>query len=186
MPLPGTSAANLLRVVLSHTSSFNPAHNGTYQITVANQTGAGSTTGLVTVAETLPYGLTLGTMTGTGWGCFLNSCARSDQLNAGVSYPPITVTVSVAANPPTFVTNMATVSGGGSSPLSASDVTAIVSPFCDVNSDGMEDVNDVQAIVNEALGRIQAVHDLDLNGTVGVADMQLVVNAVIGLGCEAK
>ena len=41
------------------------------------------------------------------------SCTRSDALAAGASYPPITLTVSVAATAPDSLTNTATVSGGG-------------------------------------------------------------------------
>ena len=37
-------------------------------------------------------------MAGTGWTCTDNSCTRGDALAGGASYPPITVTVEVAAN----------------------------------------------------------------------------------------
>jgi hypothetical protein len=53
---------------------------------------------MVTVTETLPAGLTLVAMTGTGWTCASNVCTRSDALAAGASYPAITVTVNVAVN----------------------------------------------------------------------------------------
>jgi len=56
--------------------------------------------GLVTVTESLPIGLTLASMTGPGWTCTSNTltCTRSDVLTAGASYPAITVTVTVANN----------------------------------------------------------------------------------------
>ena len=41
------------------------------------------------------------------------TCTRSDALAAGASYPPITLTVSIAATAPNSVSNTATVSGGG-------------------------------------------------------------------------
>jgi len=49
------------------------------------------------------------------WNCSLNplQCTRSDVLFDGLSYPPITLTVDVAANAPAGVTNTATVGGGG-------------------------------------------------------------------------
>jgi hypothetical protein len=50
---------------------------------------------------------------------------RSDTLQPGQSYLPIMVTVSVAANAPSSLTNMATVSGGGSASATASDITSI-------------------------------------------------------------
>jgi hypothetical protein len=107
-------------------------------------------------------------------------------LGAGGAYPAITVTVNVASSAPIQVTNQATVSGGGSPPLSFGDLTFITSPLCDVNTDGAINVTDVQTMIDEALGKVQATHDLDLNGSVRVTDIQLVVNAVRGLSCEAK
>jgi hypothetical protein len=71
--------------------------------------------GTVTVVDTLPAGLTATNIAGTGWACVLNTltCTRADVLNAGASYPAITLTVNVAANVGGTVTNTATVSGGG-------------------------------------------------------------------------
>jgi uncharacterized repeat protein (TIGR01451 family) len=56
------------------------------------------------------------------------TCLRNDRLAAGASYPPINVTVNVAANAPASVTNTATMQGGGdinTANNSASDVTII-------------------------------------------------------------
>jgi len=64
-------------------------------------------------------------MAGTGWNCSGNSCTRSDALGSSSSYPPITVTVNVAAGAPTLVSNQATVSGGASATISATDLTAV-------------------------------------------------------------
>ena len=65
-----------------------------------------------------------------GWNCTqpAGPCTRADSLAAGASYPSITLTVTVASNAPSSVTNTATVSGGGQSNTtndSASDVTTI-------------------------------------------------------------
>ena len=68
-------------------------------------------------------------MSGTGWTCPSNSCTRSDGLNPGFSYPEITVTVNVPANAPSQVTNQVTVSGGEAPSASATDSTAVASPF---------------------------------------------------------
>src|SRR5262249_24980761 len=61
-----------------------------------------------------PSGLTATAISGTGWACTLATltCTRSDALAAGAAYPSITLTVNVAANAPSSVTNVATVSGG--------------------------------------------------------------------------
>ncbi|HEX5701726.1 MAG TPA: hypothetical protein VFX97_00745 [Pyrinomonadaceae bacterium] len=119
-----------LTIVKSHTGNFSQGQTGaTYSITVTNS-GAGATSGVVTVTDTLPAGLTATAMAGTGWSCVLGTltCTRSEALAAGSSYPVITLTVNVAANAPASVTNTASVSGGGevnASNNSASDPTTI-------------------------------------------------------------
>ncbi len=103
-----------LTVTKTHTGNFVQGQTGaTYTITVTNS-GAGATTGTVSVNDTVPAGLTAIAISGTGWTCpSLTSCNRSDALAAGASYPPITLTVDVAANAPASVSNTVTVSGGG-------------------------------------------------------------------------
>ena len=59
----------------------------------------------------------------------------------------------------------------------------IVAFTCDLNGDGNVNVADVQVIINEALGVIPAVHDLNHDGVVNVGDVQKVINAALGLGC---
>src|SRR5689334_13834700 len=92
---------------------------------VSNGATAGATTGTVTVSETLPTGLSLVSMAGTGWTCSLNTCSRADVLAAGASYPAITVTVNVAANASSPQVNAVAVSGGGSAAASATDSTVV-------------------------------------------------------------
>jgi uncharacterized repeat protein (TIGR01451 family) len=118
-----------LPIVKKHTGNFTQGQIGaTYTITVSSG-GPGPTSGTVTVTDTIPAGLTATAIAGTGWSCTAPAgpCRRSDALAAGASYPPITVTVNVAANAPSSVTNIATVSGGGAfNSKTASDVTTIV------------------------------------------------------------
>ncbi len=119
-----------LSISKSHTGNFTPGQTGAvYTITVTNP-GTAATSGPVSVADTLPSGLTATAIGGTGWTCLLASlnCTRSDALAPSGSYPPITVTVDVAANAAGSLTNTATVSGGGESNTSndtAHDVTVI-------------------------------------------------------------
>jgi len=116
----------VLSIGRASSSSFCQGEtSATYQITVSNAASAGPTAGSVTVTDNEPAGLTLVSMSGNGWGCSGNTCARNDALNPGSSYPPITVTVNVAANAAASVTSQATVSGGGSASATASDVIAI-------------------------------------------------------------
>jgi len=125
-PLPGPD----LTIKKTHTGNFTPGDIGdTYTITVSNS-GSNPTTGSVMVTDTLPQGLTATGITGVGWACTapFGPCSRSDVLGPGASYNPITLTVNVASNAPSSVTNTATVSGGGESDSSnntASDQTTI-------------------------------------------------------------
>ncbi len=118
----------LLSISKSHSGNFTQGQNGaTYTVTVSNPLGARPTVGTVTVTEGIPAGLTLVSMAGTGWTCAAggNTCTRGDVLNAGASYPPITVTVNVAASASSLVTNQVSVSGGGSPGANANDPTTV-------------------------------------------------------------
>jgi len=119
-----------LTITSSHTGSFAPGSSGgIFTLTVTN-VGGGPTVGTVTVVDTLSAGLTATSISGTGWACVLatRTCTRSDVLAAGASYPVITITVSVASNAPSTVTNSATVSGGGETNVSndtGNDIIAV-------------------------------------------------------------
>ena len=56
---------------------------------------------------------------------------------------------------------------------------------CDVNGDGLVNVNDVQALVNESLGAQQALNDLNADGVVNAIDVQMEINTVLGGACLA-
>jgi hypothetical protein len=56
---------------------------------------------------------------------------------------------------------------------------------CDINGDGSLTVADVQSIISEALGTANPVNDLDSDHVVNVLDIQVVINAVLKLGCIA-
>ncbi len=122
----GTGANPVLGITKTHAGNFTQGQSGaTYTVTVSNGVGAGPTNGTVTVADTIPTGLTLVSMAGTGWACVTSSCTRSNVLVAGASYPTITVTVNVASNAPASVTNAVSASGGGSAAVNATDATTI-------------------------------------------------------------
>ena len=125
-----TSATNppALSIAKTHTGNFNPGQLGApYTVTVSN-TGTGETSGTVTVTDLLPAGLTLVSMSGTGWNCPNGGpvCTRGDALSAGQSYATITVTVNVAAAATSPQVNFVSVTGGGLSAVAtASDSTVI-------------------------------------------------------------
>ena len=130
---PTTILVPSLSIVKTHTGSFTQGYQGVYTVTVSNAAVAGPTSGTVTVTDNLPGGLTLasmvGTGTGSGWSCAYGVCTRSDALAAGASYPTIAVTVNVSSTAPSIVTNVASVSGGGSTGASANDATNITVPI---------------------------------------------------------
>src|SRR5215471_1973217 len=130
---PGCGAT-ALSMTKSHSGDFTQGQSGaTYTLTVTN-IGSKPTDGTaVTVADTLPAGLTATAISSTDatWVCTLGtlSCTRSDVLAHGKTYPAITVTVNVAANAAGLVTNTATVTGGGNKDTTdntASDVTTVI------------------------------------------------------------
>ncbi|MGA2962888.1 MAG: hypothetical protein ABSD96_14515, partial [Candidatus Korobacteraceae bacterium] len=124
-----------LTIAKSHSGAFVKGSTGSYNVVVSNVSAYGSTSGMVTMSDTLPTGLTPTGASGTNWTCPAPSgqtvtCTRSDVLGPAASYPAITVTASVSSSATSPVTNTATVSGGGeynTANDSASDVTNLVS-----------------------------------------------------------
>jgi DNA/RNA endonuclease G (NUC1) len=118
-----------LAITATHSSIFTQGGAGNFTIVVTN-VGTLASSGTVTVTDTLPPSLTATVLSGSGWTPNLGTltCTRSDALAPGASYPPITLTVSVASNAPANVTNMAALSGGSDTNAannSASDPTTI-------------------------------------------------------------
>jgi len=118
----------------SHVGNFVRGSTATYTIPVSNLSPYGPTNGTVTVDDTLPFGLTPTSASGTGWSCSIAlqtvSCVDSTVLAANSGYPSITITASVAQTAPSTETNTALVSGGGEINLSndsATDVATVVS-----------------------------------------------------------
>jgi uncharacterized repeat protein (TIGR01451 family) len=129
-----------LTVFMIHPGVFSQGQIGeSYQITVINS-GFVTTTGTVTMTDTLPAGLTATAISGPGWTCTTPptlTCTRADPLPPfSMAYPNIKMTVNVDPNAPMpTVTNVATVSGGGEVNLgndTANDVTTITPPAADL------------------------------------------------------
>src|ERR1017187_4553090 len=171
-----------ISITKAHTGDFTQGQgNATFTVAGSNSVSAGATSWTVTVTETIPPGLSLVSMAGTGWTCPAGgtTCTRSDALNGGVSYLPITVTVNVASNAGTPLSNSVSVSGGGSASSNISDSTIInpnplpqavsVTPstgtgssntFSFVFSDpyGASDLGMVQVVVNSSLSGYQGCY----------------------------
>jgi uncharacterized repeat protein (TIGR01451 family) len=127
-----------LSITKGHMGNFVQGQTATYTITV-NNIGAAPTSATVVVADPMLLPLTPRSASGSGWMCGVLTdvirCQRSEALAPGASYPPITVTASIAANAAPTIVNIATVSGGGdgnASNNSASD-TATVLPGPDLS-----------------------------------------------------
>jgi hypothetical protein len=170
-----------------HTGTFTAGQaNATSTVTVSNTStaGVGPTSGQVTVTESVPTGMTLQSMSGTGWDCSGgNNCKRSDVLGAGASYPAITVTVNVVTTTQEALTNSVSVSGGGAlQAANTTDPTAIITQ-CNVDQTAIA-VADVQTMINELLGLAPALNDLNGDGKITAADLQIVLNAVLYGTCQ--
>jgi uncharacterized repeat protein (TIGR01451 family) len=110
-----TGQAPDLTIAKSHVDPFVRGSSQTYSLVVSN-IGTAATSGVVTVTDTLPAGLTPIQAVGTGWTCGVVAqtvtCNRSDLLATAAAYPTITITVTVAQSAPASITNTAVVAGG--------------------------------------------------------------------------
>jgi len=118
----------------SHVGNFTRGTNASYTIPVTNASPYGATSGVVTIDDTLPSGITPTSATGTGWTCSVSSqtvsCVRSDSLAASTAYPSITVNAIVSPAAPATLTNTAVVAGGGEANFlndTATDIASVVS-----------------------------------------------------------
>lgn len=119
-----------LTISKTHIGNFTRGQTGaTYTVTVGNA-GPGPTAGTLAVVDTVPAGLSVTAMAGSGWTCTVGTrtCTTTAVLAASGSLPPITVIVDVASNATSPQANSVTVSGGGASGASATDTTIILAP----------------------------------------------------------
>ena len=126
----GTITTPDLAVSATHSGTFTQGDSGDAYTLIVTNIGTAASTGSVSVVDSLPAGLTATGLSGTGWSTDLGTltCTRADALLAGEAYPPITLTVNVAASAPASLTNTAVVSegdDGNPSNNSATDATTI-------------------------------------------------------------
>jgi hypothetical protein len=145
------SLAPTLSITKAHVAApFVGSRTGAYTLRVSNGAQAGPAQNPVVVTDLLPVGESFASAAGTGWTCAASpaafataapmlSQAASAQQTVTCSYgtlpvvfgtttPPITLTVAVAPNAPTSITNTATVTTSDNSdgPQSASDTVSAV------------------------------------------------------------
>jgi hypothetical protein len=75
---------------------------------------------------------------------------------------------------------------GGAVPVSCSSgrITGGSACSCDVNRDGTVNVADVQLVINHALGVSAFACDINGDNTINIGDVQIVINSALGLGCN--
>lgn len=174
----GAQCAPDMTLGKSHIGNFTRGGTASYTIPVENVSIYGTSSGVVTMDDTLPLGLTPTSATGTGWSCGVASqtvsCTRGDSLAPGTFYPSITVNASVSQSAPAVVTNTAYIAGGGDgNPAnnSATDVANVVST-ADLSMSNAASPNPVAAGSNITYTQI-----ITNNGT-SAADNATVVAAV--------
>ena len=132
-PEPYVFVQSPIVIAATHSpATFAPGQSGnTLTLTVTNESAEPTDGSIVTVTDRIPAGLTATAAGGNGWSCTGTAtvrCTRTDVLAPGAVYPPITITVDVAANA-VSTTNQATVVGhGGVWRSTASDPIEVRAP----------------------------------------------------------
>lgn len=128
--VPCTLAQPDIFVVKSHSAQFVVGTNATYTIALVNHGVASS--GTITVADTLPAGLTFVSASGAGWTCAANgqivTCTTTASAPLGAYPNDITLTVTPGAGAVPGVTNIAAVAGGGDCDVTnnaSADITVV-------------------------------------------------------------
>jgi uncharacterized repeat protein (TIGR01451 family) len=119
-PAPWKPVPQPLKISASHSpGTFAAGQAGdSLALTVRNVSGKPTDGSTTTITDPVPSGLVATSASGPGWACTGTAtitCTRTDVLAAHASYPPVTITVSVAGTAPASITNSATVTGHGES-----------------------------------------------------------------------
>jgi uncharacterized repeat protein (TIGR01451 family) len=148
-----------LGITVAHSGNFVAGQTGQYTINVDNAVGFEREDNTVTVATTLPTGLTFNAGTGTGWSCSaagqVVTCTHGPTLDAGASFPSLTLTVNVLETAAATVNLTATVSSASfdSTPANntATDPTNIVFPNLSTSTKTVQDLNGGEADPGDTL-----------------------------------
>jgi peptidoglycan/xylan/chitin deacetylase (PgdA/CDA1 family) len=133
-PAPFTTVPQPLEISATHSPSpfVRGQTGGRLTLTVANVSDEATDGSTITIRDQVPAGLTPTAASGSGWTCTggrTRTCTRTDVLAAHASYPPVEITVDVAADAPATVTNSPTVTGhGGNVWVDATSDQIVVAP----------------------------------------------------------
>ena len=165
-----------LQLAKTATTGFAVGSVGTYSISVNNLLGSNTTSGIYTVADTLPAGLTLAAPlpSGTGWTCTGSvgglsfSCDSSTAMAAGASNPnPITINVLAAAAAAPSATNTATISGGGEpASLAGNNSSSVTHPVCLTNCPDLRVVKTSPASFSVGVNSTYSISVNNLSGGI--------------------
>jgi len=181
---PSGSSPSLV-ISKTHSGSFTQGDIGDIYTIVVSNAGNAATSGMVTVTDTLPGGLTAiqAPSGANGWSCNVSAnttltCTRSDALSGGgQGYPPILFAVNVD-NTAVSTTNTASVSGGNSSSASVDDPTQIDAPSSAVRL--VFSTQPVQgANIGRGIGTDLVVDVLDANDVLVGGDNGRAINLTI-------
>jgi uncharacterized repeat protein (TIGR01451 family) len=177
----------------THGSAFYQGQTSAiYQINVRN-IGASPSMGPVTVTESLPSGLTLASLSGTGWSCATAtaSCTRSDPLAPNTNYQPITVTVNVSLSSAPSLTNVAALQSaldGTPDNNTASDITVVQQLTFTTATAASGQYSDTTLLRASVIPAVPGTMEFRLDGTLvgsapvtaGVASLSHVIQAASG------
>ena len=111
--------APVLAVSKTHPGTFTQGQTAEWDISVSNTASGSTTSGTVTVSDTLPSGYSVVNFgNSVSWSCAgagssALSCTSASAISGGSSFPQIQVIVNVPANSPVTVSNTAQSWGGG-------------------------------------------------------------------------
>ena len=103
--------------------TFDKTHVGTFVkgqleaqfVLLVSNTGTGPAVGSTRIVDDVPDALPVRRAGGDGWTCDISgqvvTCTRNDDLPAGASFPPLTITVFVPPDAPDSIVNSATLNG---------------------------------------------------------------------------
>ncbi len=111
--IPFAAPTPTLAVSMTHTGT--PAQGGTVDYTIVPSVTGAATSGALTLAFTLPSGLSYAAGTGTGWNCTSASCTYGTTIATGASGNPLTLRANVAATAATGLAPSVSLTGGGAS-----------------------------------------------------------------------
>jgi hypothetical protein len=167
-------ASTLLTFTLTN-SNPTSLTGGTFTDTLVGMTATGGAVG-GTCSGTAPATLTAG---------------QTALSFSGIAIPAsgtCTVSFSVGSSSLGSHTNVASGVTTTETPAGAASNSATLTVYgdCDINFVGGPTIADVQTMINEALGQMAPLNDLNGDGVVNVVDVQIVIDAVLNLGCSAS